>query len=153
MTDGIKLENEIEILLHDLGLSYARNPVVGNTRPDFLVTTESGARIVMEAKAWPPTAANITRAMHQVRRYKELAKAAAALVVTPDGKSRRTSSGMVVPLGELKVALLRLSRELIGKGMSTEGFARQKASTKQVFASMPFAARYDDTFLVAIQPA
>lgn len=47
-----ELEAAVEKQLREAGLSYVKEPVVGETQPDFLVTTDRGDQIVVEVKAW-----------------------------------------------------------------------------------------------------
>jgi len=81
------LEAEVERYLREAKVKYVKEPVVGKTRPDFLVTTDNGDQIVVEAKAWEPSPDTTARAINQAQRYKELSRAAAALIVTAVGPS------------------------------------------------------------------
>ncbi|MGH9862393.1 MAG: hypothetical protein ACRD35_03135 [Candidatus Acidiferrales bacterium] len=147
-----ELEAAVEQQLRDAKVSFVKQPVVGNTRPDFLVTTDHGDQIVVEVKAWEASPDNTARAIHQAQRYKELSKAAAALIVTA-GAAFSLPAGGVVPLASFLPALTRLAASL-GKQKRTRKTTKSRPSPiKKVFASMPFSGQYDDTFLVAIQPA
>lgn len=156
-----ELMAEVEKILRDGKWKFTREPVVGNTRPDFLVTTDNGSRIVLEVKAWKNNPENTVRALHQAQRYKELSKAEAALIITPTGKNVPLSTGeALVPVAGLLATLMALQGQLA----TTKPASKKQSTTspsvpppppspKKVFASMPFAMQYDDTFLVAIQPA
>lgn len=79
------------------------------------MTTPNGDKIVVEAKAWESSSANTARAIHQVGRYKELTKAAAAVVVTEAGQVLSIESGAVVPLAHLIATLSSLAAASVGQ--------------------------------------
>ncbi len=148
-----ELEAAVEKLLRKAKVKYVKEPVVGKTRPDFLVTTDNGDQIVVEVKAWGHSPENTARAINQLERYKELSKAAAALIVTATGSALNFSSGSVVPISAFLSALNELSQSLAQRGRSARPIESRATPHNKVFASMPFSIQYDDTFLVAIQPA
>jgi hypothetical protein len=151
---GTELEAEVEQMLKAANLEFAKEVVVGEARPDFVVTTASGDQIVVEVKGWSQEPDATARAMHQAQRYKELAKASAAVVVSPGiAQSFASAALAVVPMGGLIAALSTLATSIAQKKKTVKPQAVLPAPTKKVFASMPFALQYDDTFLVAIEPA
>ena len=152
--DHVALEAQVEQLLRDAGLNFAKEMVVGEARPDFVVTTENGDQIVVEVKAWGSSPDSTARAINQAHRYKEMSKAGAAIVVT-SAVLESIASGViaVTPMGGLIRALAGLASNLAQSKRSRKPQPVQSAPKKKVFASMPFAQQYDDTFLVAIEPA
>jgi hypothetical protein len=64
MAEEKNLEAAVEKQLREAGVRYVKEPVVGATRPDFLVTTDRGDHIVVEVKAWEPSPENTARAIH-----------------------------------------------------------------------------------------
>jgi len=152
-TEG-SLEAQVELLLRDAKLNYTKEPVVGEARPDFVVTTENGDQIVVEVKAWEISPDSTARAINQAQRYKELSKAGAAVIVTSAVLESFASAAIAVtPMGGLINALATLASNLAKNKRSPKPQLVQLAPKKKVFASMPFAQQYDDTFLVAIEPA
>lgn len=152
--DEAALEAQVEQMLRDAKLTYAREVVVGEARPDFVVTTENGDQIVVEVKAWESGPDSTARAINQAQRYKELSKAGAAVVVTSGVLESIASAAIAVtPMGGLISALAVLASALAQSKKSPKPQPVQQAPKKKVFASMPFAQQYDDTFLVAIEPA
>ena len=147
-----ELEAAVERQLRDAGVSYVKEPVVGDTQPDFLVTTDRGDQIVVEVKAWEPSPENTARAIHQAQRYKELSRTAAALIVTAAGVAFPLPVGGVVPAAAFGAALSALAATLARAGRARKPVESRASPKKKVFASMPFSGQYDDTFLVAIQP-
>lgn len=145
-----ELENFVEDELRRAGVKFARDRVVGLTRPDFVVTTDRGREIVLDVRDWKSSSENTARAINMVNRYKELSKASAALIVTPEGED---TTPVMVSVSELVDRLEELEGQLQKlKGRKPTKVSR-KSPKRNVFASMPFGIRYDDTFLVAIQPA
>lgn len=153
-TNGLEWEAQVEQALRDADIVYAREKVVGDARPDFLVTTDSGDLIVVEAKSWEPSPESAVRALNQAQRYKELSNAAASIVVTPAVLHTMTSAAVAVtPLSELVGTIAALAANLSQHKKPSRPVVVQPAPKKKVFASMPFATQFDDTFLVAIEPA
>jgi len=148
----LELSTAIEKQLSDANINFQKEVVVGDTRPDFAVTAPNGDLIIIEAKAWEESTANTARALHQVERYKQLSKAFSAIVVTAVSQTISVSAGAVVPLAELVSTLTTLMASA-KKGKRTISPVPRAVPKKNIFASMPFASKYDDTFLVAIEPA
>jgi hypothetical protein len=153
MMKEINLEALVERQLRGAKLKYLKEPVVGATRPDFLVTTDRGDQIVIDVKDWKASAENTARAIHQAQRYKELSKAAAALIVTAIAAPVFAPGAAVVPVSLLLAHLSQVTTGLTRTKRSRTSVTTRSSPNKKIFASMPFKDRYDDTFLVAIQPA
>lgn len=151
---AVELEDKVERILRDAKWRYQREVVLGSARPDFVVTTDTGDQIVLEVKDWDTTTDNAARAKNQAQRYHELSKAAAAIVVTRSGNIVPMQNGGVAPVSRFLPFLSRVATRLGSSRTSNKSQQVVSPSPKKkVFASMPFAARYDDTFLVAIEPA
>lgn len=88
-----------------------------------------------------------------MQRYKELSKTAAALIVTATGAALPLAGGGVVPVAGFLTALTALASLLAQEKRVRRAVESRASPKKKVFASMPFSSQYDDTFLVAIQPA
>lgn len=150
---GIDFENEVEGLLRKTEWKYEREVVVGAARPDFLITTSNGDQVVVEVKNWISDSSNTVRALNQAKRYRELSKVPAAVVVIRSGVSVASPDGGVASPGNLHAMLTQISNRLASKSRSTKIQPSSAAPKNKIFASMPFEANYDDTFLVAIAPA
>jgi hypothetical protein len=135
------------------GFDFTQEPRIGNARPDFVVSTPEGHKIVIEAKAWRPTRKNVARARHQAQLYKDLSKAPAALMVLKALPPSATGLSDVVAIADLVSKILSLSKSLSSKEPKPSVPEVEKPPKKKIFAAMPFQAKYDDTFLVAMQPA
>lgn len=152
MKNELELIAQVEKQLREGKWDYEKEPVIGDARPDFLVTTENGDQIVLEVKAWKSDSESKARAIHQAQRYKELSRAAAAIIVTATSEAAFDLGGMV-PVTRLAPALMALQWQLASKSKPRKKQPTARSPKKRVFASMPFARKYDDTFLVGIQPA
>jgi hypothetical protein len=153
VTKEEQLENSIEKKLRLAGIDYLREPIVGSTKPDFFVTTVTGDQIVIEVKAWPATPENLLRASHQAKRYMELSKTAGALLIASNLATFWSAEGQKFTSLEINRAIATVLAARATGAKRTAAAKRDIRPNKRVFASMPFASRYDDTFLVAIQPA
>jgi hypothetical protein len=158
-----KYIDQLENMLRDAGIPYRRQPSIGGLRPDFIVGGPHGEKIILEVKMWDPRGGNTARAMHQVPLYKKATGADEVLIVMPDLKKNYKRRG-VVKLDAVLPALARIFRLPQEAGparkpltvsahhpaASSEGAA---AARRIVFAAMPFAAEYDDTYFIAMSHA
>ena len=119
--DEVALIAQVEQMLSEAKLNFAKEVVVGEARPDFVVTTDNGDQIVIEVKAWESSPDSTARAINQAHRYKELSKAGAAVVVTSTVLESIASSAIAVtPMGGLIGALARLANILAKKKRPTK---------------------------------
>ena len=146
-------EASVEKQLRKAKLKYVKQPVVGETRPDFLVTTYRGDQIVVDVKAWEPNAESLTRAIHHAHLYKELSNVAAALIVTGAQAPITLPVGAVAPAANFLGTLREITDKLAKTKRRRKPIKTRPSPKKKVFTSMPYRSKYDDTFLVAIQPA
>lgn len=153
ITRSTDLEDQVEHLLREANWEYKREVVVGAARPDFLVSTAGGEQIVVEVKDWDASRSDVGRAINQAQRYKQLTKVAAAIIVTRFGDTVKISEGGVAPIADFLSLLAEIAAALVTKRSVAKLQRASVAPNKKIFASMPFASEYDDTFLVAIAPA
>jgi hypothetical protein len=153
MKNELELIDQVEERLREGKWSYQKQQVIGDARPDFVVTTENGYQIVIEVKAWQLEPENMARATHQVQRYKQLSRAAAALIITATSQTLISGLKGIVPISSFEQALTAIHQRLATRPSSPRKQRTVPSPKRKVFASMPFAAQYDDTFLVGIQPA
>lgn len=148
-----RLIDRVENQLVTGNFNYQKEMVLGDTRPDFLVTTSAGDHVLLEVKDWNSSPENTARAIHQANIYKKLSKASAALIVTAEGEFLDLEAGGVVAEKDLAETLVTLTQTLLKQKKSGKSSYPKPAPKKKVFASMPLSASYDDTFLVGIEPA
>jgi hypothetical protein len=146
-----EFEDRLENILRKAGFDYERQPSIGGLRPDFVVTGPHGETVILAARAWDPRGGNTARAFRQVALYKKATGADQALIVMPELKKNYKRRGVI------KVdAVVPTLRKLF---LRPEAPARRAAepepesARRMVFAAMPFASEYDDTFFIAMSYA
>ena len=146
-------EDTIEGALKQHGFQYQREPQYGSVRPDFLVRTPDGRKFVIEAKTWDDTPGNRAIAARQAKLLVEATGADGALVVA-------SKFGGPLPEGVLDLHTLSKTFVAWAKAGKKEPqgppalLPPSKPSGKKfVFAAMPFAPKFEDTYLAAMVPA
>ena len=149
-----KFEDQLEKLLRKAGIPYRRKPSIGGLRPDFLVRGPRGETVLLEVKLWDPRGGNTARAFRQAELYRQATGADRALIVMPRLKRNYPRQGVVKP--DAVLPMLNDILHLPAKESET-GRRRPAAgpapARKTVFAAMPFAGEYDDTYFIAISYA
>jgi hypothetical protein len=141
----IKFTDQIASLLKKAGFELEREPAIGGLRPDFLVSGPKGQTVVIEAKDWQSGGGNTARAMEQAKYYQAATGANNAVLVISDLK-RNYSSGGVVNVNGLVPHL----EELFSSERPRKAETERQSSDETIFAAMPFAGKYDDTFFIAM---
>ncbi|MCG8605923.1 hypothetical protein MJD09_13150 [bacterium] len=145
-----EFKEQIASKLTEAGFEFELEPALGGLQPDFLVQGPGGQLVVVEAKAWDPRGGNTARALEHVERYREVTGADRAFVVLPDLKKNFESRGVV----SLKTLLTSLKDVFDGPARRSRMRLPSRLSEENVvFAAMPFARKYDDTFFVAMTHA
>lgn len=131
---------------------YSAQPIIGGLSPDFLVKLPGGTFAIIEVKDWAPTEENQLRAILQAKLYRERTGVDSVFVVLR--ALRHGKPGGLVNQRELFNRLDEISYDIprIGRKQTLE-LKRRSAKKPIIFAAMPFDAKYDDTFFVAISAA
>ncbi len=173
-----EFERRVADILQNNSIPFAEKVSVGGVQPDFLIQTPDGRSIVVEAKSSPPTETNIRRAIHQVRLYQDEIGTDGAVVVLKGLEPGRPAEGVVAEQGlvDLLSAMVQhrstsqtreVARDVRSPSSETLTFGklpgtkeskprlvpRAIASTLSIFAAMPFASEYDDTYFIAMAHA
>ena len=142
---------EIVDILKAKGLEFHENVVVGGSRPDLLIVSPSGSTSVIEVKSWEPTLQNQNRARNLASLYQGTSDSDNAFVVLPGLFDSRPESGVISGSNFSKfIDDVILTAPNMGQKMAVKF---QPRPTRIIFAAMPFSGKFDDTFVVAIQPA
>ena len=135
--------------LQELGLDMEVGPILGGVRPDFAI--HHGDRtMILEVKPWSsPGILDETHAVDQIALLAEAVEADRALVVVPEIRSAAPDPA-VVSLAQLpeKIEEWRQPRG----GVAREA-QKELSEPEQIFAAMPFATEYSDTYWVAMREA
>jgi hypothetical protein len=132
-------------------LTYSSDVVVGSTSSDFYVESPTGSSSIFEVKSWKPTKRNIQRAIHLSSLYLSASGADYAFIVMPGSFDSSLETG-VVSSAELEEFVEENVVSAPKKSRRKSPMVKPKPK-EFIFASMPFANEYDDTFLVAMKPA
>lgn len=132
--------------------TITREPLIGGLRPDFLIETPDGRRIVVEAKAGS-SAADTERAARQATLLKNTTGADEALIVM-EGIERADEIQGVIGYDRWIEYLTELGIDLQSATTHTlQTRAGNLEPGRRIFAAMPFSEEFDDTFFVGITPA
>jgi len=145
------LSRQIASALESRGLNFQENVVVGHTTGDFYVVASSGSSLVLNVKTWQPTRSNQERASKQASLFKSASGADNAFVVLTGLTKNKPEQGLV-SLERFDEFLDKYIATLYKSSLTAPPQVQPKPG-KFVFAAMPFAPKYDDTFFVAMQPA
>jgi len=157
---SVKSEKQIREEIQNLFSSnpaiekFSKDVTVDDMNADYYVQSSTGSTSVVQIKNWDPTDENQERARDLASLYKELSSTDNAYVVIPRlaNKDSDPENGLVAPadLYELPEYLAAKSG---GEKQKSKLPQVQKAPQRIIFAAMPFAKGYDDTFEVGIQGA
>lgn len=133
-------------------LQFSRDVTVGKMNADIYWQSPTGTTSVVQIKNWEPTGENQERARELASLYKSLSSTDNAFVVIPElATSDSDPENGVVALDYVYKLPQQLLFEPKKERLNLPKV--QKAPQKIVFAAMPFAESYDDTFEVGIQGA
>jgi hypothetical protein len=149
--EGEDLSSKIIKAFQNHGFEVFRDKVVGSIDPDYFVVSPTGTTSVFEVKNWEVNPANIEWASNLASRFVSASGADNAFILMPKLKSSDIEAGLVT-ITDLDDVLVR------------ETFMREPSKDtprprvidrpeRKVFAAMPFAPLYDDTYFVGLQPA
>jgi hypothetical protein len=143
-------EREVASALEKAGIPFQSQVALGGVQPDFVVTTPDGRLIVVDTKDWERSRGFTVHAKEQAEHYRGLARADEAFVVIKALERSQRAAG-VVTLDDLIAALQEEIEK--GKGKTAKRLPPLKPAEKTIFAAMPFAGKYEDTFFVAMAPS
>lgn len=140
---------EVLDLLEGLDVVLEVGPIVGGVRPDFVIN-HGGRTMILEVKPWRgPGILDEVHALDQLALQADAVGADRALLVVPEIRTAMPNPSVV--------SLDRLPREIEDwrEVRASESVDEPPASfePKQIFAAMPFAPEYSDTYWVAMREA
>lgn len=153
-----QLSEQIADLLSRLDVTWQGEPTLAGVRPDFLVEGPTGRRLVIEVKDSAPNIVALVEARDKAAHLRALTNADYGVVVVPN------LGPFVLPVGVVALAdLSRYVRATVARGRTRsrpEGEASATprhpsaaASSRTVFAAMPFSSEYSDVYWVAMTAA
>jgi len=145
-TKEAQLVHRVALTLEEAEIPFVQEPLYRGLRPDFLVETEEGRKVIIECKIYRPD--RIREAVRQAKFYAMALEADRAIVVT-EGQHRTANLHGAIPIGKLKEVLRSLSKRT--------AFRTPKVKTTKsrgiVFCAMPFAKKYLDVYFFAMRYA
>lgn len=145
-----EFERKVARALGKAKIPFQSHVALDGVQPDFVIKTPDGRVIVVEAKAWEHSPGFAAHAEEQAEYFRNLAGADVAFIVVKSLERSRRAAG-VVTVDDLVGALQEEFEK--GKGKPTKETPVLKPAKKTVFAAMPFAREYEDTFFVAMAPS
>ena len=140
--------------LSKAGVSFDREPSILGLRPDFVVKTPDGRKIIVEVKSWSATRANKERAQQQAKSYKKYSNALDAFILMPALSKSLPEKKLLSPSDFIEVLVPRLRPRFKLKKAHAKPLKKGRPTKKPIiFAAMPFKPEYDDVYIVAMSSA
>lgn len=156
----IKSEKQIQSQIQNLFsgkspyLKLFTDVTVGDLNADYYIQSPTGTTSVIQIKNWEPTGENRDRARDLASLYKSLSSTDSAYIVIPGLVKSEPENGVISPEFIYRIPGFLLAESKAESKKEKPNMPKvQKAPNKTVFAAMPFAKNYDDTFEVGIQGA
>ena len=142
-----EMSNAVGRALNEAGIRYDRDVDIGGIRADFVVHAPGNRTFVIDIKDWTRFDGFRNRAAHQVHLYRRALNADAAFIVVDALRRSSVGDGVVtleklVPAIQAAISKVPRPRSKVKK-IPTSG-------KSHVFAAMPFSAKYDDVYFVAM---
>lgn len=140
---------EVLDTLEALDVTFEAAPIVGGIRPDFLLR-HGDRTMVLEVKPWKgPAMVDMVHGLDQLAFQVDAVGADRGLLVVQEVRTAMPPPE-IVPLARLGDAVRAWQRE---EQEPVAGEEVSPPSPKQIFAAMPFAPEYSDTYRVAMREA
>lgn len=146
MTKDMDFEIEMASLLKGASIPFKTDVAVGGLQPDFVIRSPQGRTILLDAKTWKKRPGLITHAVRQAEAFKKASRADAAYIVMKDLQQSQPDNGLLTLDDFIKV----ITDDLDQLSSSPVNPIDLKAPKAIIFAAMPFAGEYEDTFWISI---
>jgi hypothetical protein len=136
--------------LRSLGYTIEEQPLVGQTSPDFLVTSPTGTSAVVEAKMWDSSPASLRHASDLARLYASSSGAFGSYILLPSVPEALVYQNVISPdnltplLSQLKKPPSRTARR--------PSVRKAPSPRSTAFVAMPFEAEFDKVYELAVKP-
>lgn len=144
----VKAEQGIANVLRNANIPFQSQVSIGGVRPDFLLETPTGRKIIIETKSWNPTEKNQARAINQAQYYKTATQVDRVFIVVPNLHQGRPLEGLLA-----EHELISVLKNEFQKKKTTGEELYISNTDRIIFASMPYNESYDDTYFVALVEA
>lgn len=153
--DEGSLSAAVEQALSGLKVKWRREPSIAGVRPDFLVESEDGKRVVIEVKGRHGLGlVEAVDARSQAARIRDLTHSDAAIVVVPQSEAAMPDAG-IVGLSAFPSYLVGVLAATPQPSETTQARPEpvRSETEKTIFASMPFKPEYEDVYWFAMAAA
>jgi hypothetical protein len=147
MTKDMNFETAMASLLKGARIPFKTEVAVGGLQPDFVIRSPEGRTILLDAKAWGNRPGLITHAVRQAEYFKNASRADAAYIVMKDLQQSQPSKGLLAFDDVIKVLTDEFNQPSASPPTKPIDLKAPKAI---IFAAMPFAGEYEDTFWISI---
>jgi hypothetical protein len=144
------LKEKITNILQKSNVQFRIQPSIEGIRPDFLIDIPNHSPILIEAKSFTPKVFGMSQAIRHANLYKKITNVDQSLVVTDNLKHSDFSNG-ILSVNDLSNALPKLVEK--GKQKKESKLPQILNTKKTIMAAMPFADKYDDTFVAMANAA
>jgi nucleoside 2-deoxyribosyltransferase len=155
-SDSTDFVRRVAQILEQNHIPFREGTIVGGVQTDSLIETPGGRSIVVEAKNWSATKANLERAVRQIQFFQQVLLVDRALFVLRNLDFARPAEGLLTEKDLMDVVIEESrcnSLPFSVVGVLKPPFRQATAVEKTIFAAMPFSPEYDDVYFVAMAHA
>jgi hypothetical protein len=149
---GMNMLQRVVHALESTPYKYEISPSLGGIRPALLVHGPQGQTVAVDLKLWRASgeSGSTLRAANYAAHLKRLTDADHGIVLLPGLLRNYPSKGVIAPesLQDVLKDLFEHPPE-----SAAGSLAERTSKRRSIFAAMPFAPQYDDTYLVAMTEA
>jgi hypothetical protein len=147
MTVNLQFAGDIASSLETAGLTVDTNLTIGGVKPDLMIRSPSGGAVVIDVKPWiHPSKSLLDSAAHQVELYEKKLGADKAFVVVSGLDHSLPNKGLFKAEDLVKAIFLEFDQKAVDEAVEKVVKAVLVPASKLIFAAMPFAKRYNDTY-------
>lgn len=147
MAKDMDFGTEMASLLKGASIPFKTEVAVGGLQPDFVIRSPKGRTILLDAKTWENRPGLIPHAVRQAGFFKNASRADAAYIVMKDLQKSQPDEGLLAFDDVIKVITDEFEQPSASPPRKPIDLKAPKAV---IFAAMPFAGEYEDTWWIGI---
>jgi hypothetical protein len=145
------LVGQFKKTLRKLGYQVVERPVVGDTVPDFVVTSPTGTSAIVQAKTWEPSPETLRHASEIGRLYASSSGKSASYILLPHVPRKTEYANLVSP--DNLDPLLDALKEPPSRRGKKRPVRKLPPPKGNVFIAMPFDRAFDRVYELAVKKA
>jgi len=147
---ALDLDTYIANSLDKAGIAFHKSVDVGGLEADFAIPTHDGRVLVLETKNWEKKSGVTNRAARQAQLFRRASGVKNSFVVVNDLHRSKPMDGVLAPSDVVKI----ISQELeTAQGNRAKKVPELESPKHMIFAAMPFAEEYEDTYVAMVGSA